>query len=101
MADGTELRADVGLSAGEAATEVLTSPGMRVETVTLSGDAEIAWQRCQVSDRLFVVTEGRGYAYRSHGRDEVRDEIKAGDIVYLKRLVWHRLVAGTEIHIRR
>ena len=72
MADGTRFRSDVGLSAGEHATEVLTSGNVRVETLKLSGDAEIPWQRCQVSDRVLVVTEGRGYAYRSHHRDEFR-----------------------------
>jgi quercetin dioxygenase-like cupin family protein len=45
---------------------------------------------------VFVVTEGRGYAYRSHGRDEIRDEISAGDVVFFKRLIWHRIVAGAE-----
>ena len=29
---------------------------------------------------------------RAHGRDEVRDEVSAGDVLCLKRLVWHRLV---------
>ena len=96
MADGTQFRMNVGLSAGEHATEVITSGDVRVETLTLSGDAEIPWQRCQVSDRVLVVTEGRGYAYRSHHRDEIRDEVNAGDVVFLKRLVWHRIVAAAD-----
>jgi quercetin dioxygenase-like cupin family protein len=86
----------MGLSAGEHATEVITSGNVRVETLKLSGEAEIPWQRCQVSDRVLVVTEGRGYAYRSHHRDEFRDEVGAGDVVFLKRLVWHRLVAAAD-----
>jgi len=96
MAQATGLRAASGTSAGAAANEVIKSANLRVETVRLEGDAEIGWQRCQVSDRVLVVTEGRGYAYRSHGRDEIRDEISAGDIVFLKRLVWHRIVAGAD-----
>jgi quercetin dioxygenase-like cupin family protein len=88
----TAYREGVGYSAGEAAEEVIKSSNVRVETVRLADDAEIAWQRCPVSDRVFVVTEGRGHVYRAHGRDEIRDEISTGDVVYLKRLVWHRIV---------
>jgi quercetin dioxygenase-like cupin family protein len=96
MVNETGFRMEVGLSAGEAATEVLTSGSVRIETIKLEGDAEIPWQRAQVSDRVLVVTGGRGYAYRAHHRDEVRDEISAGDLVYLKRLVWHRIVAAAD-----
>jgi len=92
MVNETGFRTDMRLSAGDAATEVLTSANLRVETVDLSGDAAIEWQRCPVSDRVFVATAGKGYVYRAHGRDEVRDSISAGDVVFLKRFVWHRLV---------
>ena len=83
-------------TAGVAAIEGIKSPNLRVEKVNLGEGSEFDWQRCAVSDRVFVVTEGRGYAYRSHGRDEIRDEIAAGDVVFFKRLVWHRLVAGAD-----
>jgi quercetin dioxygenase-like cupin family protein len=92
MAGETGFRADMRMSAGDAASEILTSGDVRVEKVELSGDGELEWQRCPVSDRVFVVTSGSGYVFRAHGRDEVRDAVTAGDVVYLKRLVWHRLV---------
>ncbi|MEN8151906.1 MAG: hypothetical protein ABFS86_18980 [Planctomycetota bacterium] len=92
MVNETGFRADMRLSAGEAANEVLTSTNVRVETLDLSGDAGIEWQRCPVSDRVFVVTKGSGYVCRAHGRDDVCDPVAAGDVVYLKRLVWHRIV---------
>ena len=92
MVNETGFRSDMRLSAGDVATEVMTSAHLRVETVDLSGGGELEWQRCPVSDRVFVATAGQGYIYRAHGRDEVRDEVSVGDVVCLKRLVWHRLV---------
>jgi quercetin dioxygenase-like cupin family protein len=96
MAESTGMRAPMGLSSGEAASEVLLSPNLRVEALKLAAGEGLDWQRGPVSDRVFVVTEGRGYAYRSHGRDEIRDEIAAGDVVFFKRLVWHRIIAGPD-----
>jgi len=89
------LSANLKRSSGDAAEEVVRSGAMLVEIVRLEDGSALDWQRCPVGDRVFVVTEGRGNVYRSHGRDEVRDEISHGDTVHLKRLLWHRLVAAS------
>ena len=74
---------------------VVESAYLRVEIVKLGPGETIPWQRCPMADRVFTVTEGSGYCYRSHGRDDMRDEISAGDVVYLKRMLWHQLVASS------
>jgi quercetin dioxygenase-like cupin family protein len=94
MAENTGVSDRITLSAGEAAERVVESPFLRVEIVRLASAQGIPWQRCAVADRVAVITEGRGSCYRSHGRDEIRDDVAAGDVVYLKRLLWHRLVAA-------
>jgi quercetin dioxygenase-like cupin family protein len=94
MVNGIPVGGDVGTSAGEGAEVVVDSPVIRVEKVHLAGGTGLKWQRCQVADRVFVVTGGSGHCYRSHGRDEMRDEIRAGDVVYLRRMLWHRVVAA-------
>lgn len=93
MVNGIAAGEHFRTSAGEGAETVVESPQLRVEKIHLEGGKGLAWQRCPIADRVFVVTEGGGYVYRSHGKDEHRDEIRAGDVVFLKRLLWHRLVA--------
>jgi quercetin dioxygenase-like cupin family protein len=94
MAQGAGVKDKFTFSAGDAAEKVVESPFLRVEVVRLPGGGELPWQRCNVADRVLVVTQGRGSVYRAHGRDEIRDDVAAGDVVYLKRLIWHRVVSA-------
>lgn len=94
MAKGAGIQEKFTFSAGDAAEKVVESPNLRVEIVRLSGGEELPWQRCNVADRVLVVTQGRGSVYRAHGRDEIRDDVAAGDLVYMKRLIWQRVVAA-------
>jgi quercetin dioxygenase-like cupin family protein len=96
MYDGTKVLGKQSHSSGEHAETVVETAHLRVEVVRLSGGEGLEWQRTPIADRVFIVTEGRGFCYRSHGRDEIRDEISAGDIVPLKRYLWHRLVAAPD-----
>ena len=75
---------------------VVTSSQLEGRTVTLSSGEAARWQRCPVADRVLVVTDGAGYLFRSHGRDEERQEISAGDVVHIRRMVWHRIVAAAD-----
>jgi quercetin dioxygenase-like cupin family protein len=78
-------------------TEVLVNTGqLRAERFTVEGASGLPWQRCQVAERVLVVTQGRGYCYRALGPDEVRDELSDGDVVRIGRLVWHRVVAAPD-----
>ena len=81
----------------EVRTEVVIDTSQfRAERFTVQGGRGLPWQRCQISDRVLVVQQGRGYCYRSHGRDEHREEVADGDIVHLPHLVWHRIVAAPD-----
>lgn len=80
--------------AADEVTLAVDSPSLRVEILRLADGRGIDWQRCPVVDRVFVVSEGSGHAWRSHGRDEIREEIRGGDVVFLKRMMWHRITAA-------
>jgi quercetin dioxygenase-like cupin family protein len=78
-------------------TEVLVNtPQLRAERFTAEGGAGLPWQRCQIAERVLVVTQGRGYCYRAYGRDETRDEVSDGDVVRIGKMIWHRVVAAPD-----
>ncbi len=85
---------------GALQSEVLVETGMlRAERITVEGGTGTPWQRCPIAERVLVVQQGRGYLYRSFGREENRTEVCDGDVVRIPRLAWHRLVASGDDRI--
>jgi quercetin dioxygenase-like cupin family protein len=75
---------------------VVTSSQLEGRTLTLSSGEASPWQRCQVSDRVFVVVSGAGYLFLSHGRDEERQDLSPGDAAHIRRMTWHRFLAAAD-----